>query len=410
MAGFNLKFLNADSDNLIPYLPYGVTTIEMSAEGDIRDGHIRPINHSIGDEDKLCVGFSDNTKDFLIIWGAGEEDGQKVNRDSAAERFFFQVLHLRNTYEKESITLTHTAEPIWEQQVWISAANNQSEVVRMTLGGVPNGRRIITFEGTKVPMYYPRWFPPRPSEGKKIEYRELPYPKLSIEFEENDRSVYSPISIYLHENGSKEKICDIVGDLAYAWPHLELFALLPEQGIYVVRLWLYWIHKRFIGDYFYGFTDIYEEGKYRKIEQKLVLEIPDIERFDFVLETKLGKITWYGTDFHYQEHWGRIKGDIVEARIAGGFDLVQSTISRLSDRLKQGGRYDLVEKLKNKLNDEQKLESMKFASIQDMSFEDAAERAYRDRALFNIKSHVPYVRNGEIANDMVSNVVSKTMQ
>ncbi|GAF80028.1 unnamed protein product, partial [marine sediment metagenome] len=368
---------------------------------------IRPRNHSIGDKDKQCVGFGDNTKDFLIVWGAGKEDGQKVNTDSAAGRFFFQVLHLRNMYGKESITLTHTAEPSWEQKVWLSTATNQSDVVRMKLSEMQYGNRHITFEGTKVPLYYPRWFPPRPNEGKRIEYKEIPYPKLSIEFKENDRSVYSPIFIYLHKDGNKEKICNIVGDLMYAWPHLELFALLPEQGIFVVRVWLYWIHKRFIGNYFYGFSasDISEEGKYRKIEQKLVLEIPDIERFDFILDTKLGKITWYGTDFHYQEHWGRIKGDIVEARIAGGFDLVQTTIDRYPDRFKNGDRYDLVEKLKNILSNEQKPESMKFESIPDMSLSNAAERAYEYRA-FNIKTHVPYVRNGEIAVDMISNIVS----
>jgi hypothetical protein len=46
MSRFFLKFLNADSNNWIPYLPFGVTTIEMSAEGNIIDGYIRPSMHA----------------------------------------------------------------------------------------------------------------------------------------------------------------------------------------------------------------------------------------------------------------------------------------------------------------------------------------------------------------------------
>jgi hypothetical protein len=99
MVDFNLKFLNADANNSIPYLPYGVTTIEMLVEGDIREGHIRPIKHSIGDKEKLFMGYEDNTKDFLIVWGAGEEEGQKISKDTAG-RIFFQVLHLRNLYAR----------------------------------------------------------------------------------------------------------------------------------------------------------------------------------------------------------------------------------------------------------------------------------------------------------------------
>ncbi len=407
MGRFNLKFLNADSNGSVPYLPFGVTTIEMSLEGDIKAGYIRPANSSLGGRDKMYVGFPDSTNDILIIWGAGKEQGQYIGPYTSG-RMFLQMLHLRGVHEKESVTFNHTADILWEQKLPVVRAYTGMDVVKMRLDRVQNDLRIIRFEGTKMPIYYPRWFPPKPTKGEKIQYVEEWYPELTVEFEENDRSLYSPIRIYLHKNGSKKKICNIEGDLMYSWPHVELFSLLPDEGIMVLRVWLYWIHKRFIGNVLYSFelTDKSEKGGYRKIGQDSMVEIPDIERFDFVLDTKKEKITWFSADFHYQEHWGRVKGEVVEARIAGGLDLVQETLERLRDRFEAREHYNPVETLKEVLMDEGKAESMSYDTVTDMAVNQVVERVRQQRAMFNIRTHVPYVKNGEIAAELVSSVVT----
>jgi hypothetical protein len=409
MGKFDLEFLNADSSGNISYLPFGVTTIEMAPKGEQIEGHIIPEKQSMKDDDQLHTGYADDTKDMLVIWGAGDEEGQVIAPGST-DRCFLNLINLKEVKEKELLTLTNP-DFRWKKQVSLTSACNPKEAVKMKFRNIEGNRKQITFEGRKIPLYYPRWFPPRPSEGKRIEYREINYPVLFADFEEKNSSVNSPISISLLENGKKKEICNIEGDLAYSLPHIELFALLPDAGIFVIRVWLYWIHKRFIGNRFYGFEnlDISEKRNYRKFEQKLTLEIPDIERFDFVFNSKIGKITWFGTDFHYQEHWGIVKGEVVEARVAGGFDIVGEVLKRIWERQKKSECYDLVEKLEKRQQIEFNQESINLTSIPEMTASEIVTRAYSYRKMFNIRTHVPYVKNGSIDHDMVSNIVSTTL-
>ena len=72
----NLKILNEFKPNVLQYLPYGVTTLEIKIEGDMDEllGYICPIK-TADRQKKLFVGFADESEDFLVIWGAGSEAG-----------------------------------------------------------------------------------------------------------------------------------------------------------------------------------------------------------------------------------------------------------------------------------------------------------------------------------------------
>lgn len=64
----NLKILNELKPNVLQYLPYGVTTLEIKIDGDIDEliGYICPFK--IADrQKKLFVGFADESEDFLYF-------------------------------------------------------------------------------------------------------------------------------------------------------------------------------------------------------------------------------------------------------------------------------------------------------------------------------------------------------
>ena len=83
MKDFNLKFLNSLNNERIPFLPFGVTSIEFAIKGKCKDGYIRPVNSTIQFPDKKeYVGFAENNEDFLVVWGGGDEYGQKVEANS----------------------------------------------------------------------------------------------------------------------------------------------------------------------------------------------------------------------------------------------------------------------------------------------------------------------------------------
>jgi hypothetical protein len=105
----NLRILNELEPNILQYLPYGVTTLEMKIEGDVDEllGHIYP-NKRPNRDKKLFVGFADQSEDFLVLWGAGSEEGLNVTNSNVNGRLFLQILHKGNTPDTQSITLCHS--------------------------------------------------------------------------------------------------------------------------------------------------------------------------------------------------------------------------------------------------------------------------------------------------------------
>ncbi|NIO37114.1 hypothetical protein GTO27_05360, partial [Candidatus Bathyarchaeota archaeon] len=90
MSGISLKFLNEKEPNVVQYLPYGVTTLEMRIFGNQKNltGYIYPKNRSDG-ENNFYVGYVNENYDannFLVLWGAGRREGLKIDKESASYR------------------------------------------------------------------------------------------------------------------------------------------------------------------------------------------------------------------------------------------------------------------------------------------------------------------------------------
>ena len=209
-------------------MPFGVTTIEMTIEGIVKKGHIYPKKVSDGKNEKLHVGYPDDTKDILVVWGAGNKEGQYVDSQITG-RMFMQIIHLKNHLaKKQSLTFKHTSYFSWEQQIWLTGATDD-DILRMKEPIKSGDLKIILFHGKKVPLYYPRWFPPRPTAGQNLVYKEIPYPNITIEFREKNEIIVSPINIYLFNKQRKKKICSIDGNISHSKPHVEIFALIPDE-------------------------------------------------------------------------------------------------------------------------------------------------------------------------------------
>jgi hypothetical protein len=108
----------------------------------------------------------------------------------------------------------------------------------------------------------------------------------------------------------------------------EVLRFLDDHHL-VVRLWFYWLHINFSADQVMEFVPEARRAAW-ETEAKRVLkglntgpitwhkreEVPDIERFDILLDPQDLNYKYVGTDTHWQEFWGTVEvGDPAEAEI-----------------------------------------------------------------------------------------------
>ncbi|NIO37113.1 hypothetical protein GTO27_05355, partial [Candidatus Bathyarchaeota archaeon] len=78
------------------------------------------------------------------------------------------------------------------------------------------------------------------------------------------------------------------GDWRYSWPHAELFTVFGDERYLVLRFWLYWIHENYSKNVFMGGKALLEETEDYETRlalwESLDIEVPDIERFDFLVD------------------------------------------------------------------------------------------------------------------------------
>jgi hypothetical protein len=393
----NLKVLNESKPNVLHYLPYGVTTLEMQVERDVEEvldlDCIYPKRRGTDRDKNLFVGFADQSEDFLILWGGGSERGLKVSDDNVNGRLFFQILHRGNiTTDTQSITLCHSGSDMPITTIKLVPAEDYTNLIRMNMCPAKEGSEfhIISFKGSKVPLYYPRWFPPRPSENKKIEYSEIDVPNIKIKFKVKESAfiaqVDSDIDIFL--NDDPNPIARISEDWRYSSLHAELFTIFGDSDYLILRLWCYWVNANFS---FGGSINI---------------ECPDYERFDFLIEMKKKKVTYVGTDFHYQEWWYKIDDgeDFTRAKIAGGLWTIERTLMGLKERFNTKENFDPMTLLKVMLR--QETTAMSPMKILREYIQSNRSKMGPNKAAGFFGKHIPYPENGRPVADLVSSVAT----
>jgi hypothetical protein len=431
-----LRILNEQQHNVLQYLPYGVTTIEMKVEGEESQafGFVSPKNQVLNKtNNNVYVGYSDgSSQDFLVLWGGGKEQGLEINSSNANARLFLNILHKGKSLENQNLSLIHSKLKNPIATIKLIPAKIDDDLVKMQL--TEQGESCnLTFKGNRIPTYYSRWFPPRPLENKKIQYYDIQLPFLEIKFsakhDNNNnifRSVTSDLDILLDNN----RIAQVTGDWRYSWPHAELFTVLDDSRDFIVlRLWMYWIHKNFSNNFFRSADPIIfdvldrpdklqsssqddeEEQKKRGILESLDIEVPDIERFDFLIDIKNKKIIWLGTDFHYQEFWYFFENSydkFVKARIGYHFETIVQVIKNLKDRMNPPQNYDPMTTLKKMLEQKQDIKrKLTLVNIQDeIPKISSKHNDINTRGQGIGRKHIPYPENGIAAEELISSVVT----
>jgi hypothetical protein len=389
----NLRILNEAEPNILQYLPYGVTTLEMKIEGDLDEalGHIYPNKRGDGGK-KLFVGFADQSEDFLVLWGGGSEEGLKVSNDNVNGKLFLQILHKGRTAETQNITLCYSGTETPITTIKLVPAEDSPNLVRMNMNPAKEGNEIqvISFKGSRIPLYYPRWFPPKPSENKKIQYSDIDAPNIKIKFKVKETAflpeVDSDIDILL--NDDPNPIARISEDWRYSSLHAEIFTIFGDSDHLILRLWCYWVNANF------------------SFGGSLNIECPDYERFDFLIDTKKKKILYVGTDFHYQEWWYKIDDgeSFTNAKIAGGLWTIERTLMGLRDRFNTKENFDPMTLLKDMLKQETRaLSPMK---ILREYIQLNRSNMVPNKAAGFFGKHIPYPENGRPVPELVSSIAT----
>jgi hypothetical protein len=281
-----------------------------------------------------------------------------------------------------------------------------------------NSIKTITFTGSKVPLYYPRWFPPRPSENEKIQYYETDLPNIKIKFKAKDSSfipeIDSDIDIFLND----KPIAKIVDDWRYSSLHAEIFTIFECSDYFVLRVWLYWVNATF-SNTFRGDKIIVTRNEAIRLNDNLSpvnkkskgfldsinVECPDYERFDFLVDMKKNKIVWVGTDFHYQEWWFKIDEaePLVRAKIASGLWTIEHSLKSLIDRFQPEENFNpmtlLRVMLKNAGTPSSNVPIMK-------DYISKNKNAPGPRGIGFLGKHIPYPENGKAVAELVSSIAT----
>jgi len=110
------------------------------------------------------LGYADDNKDFLVIWGAGMREGLKVNRSNADGRLFLNILHKGDNTAHGSLSLEHSNLIMPLSKIELIPSMVDAGVVRMNQSR--NGGILYhIIYGKSYASIHPRWFPPRMSEG-----------------------------------------------------------------------------------------------------------------------------------------------------------------------------------------------------------------------------------------------------
>ena len=266
----------------------------------------------------------------------------------------------------------------------------------------------ITFDGNLVGSYYPRWYPELYNliDNSNNNYYQFDPTISNISFNLFKKSQgFDKDRIIL--NFKENEIAIIEGDMDGANYHVDLFKF---NNAFVIRIWFLWISKKQFRD-----KNNLEPLQRRNLQSRGIFdnpELPDFERFDIIVSALNGNILAVCTDFHWQEYWYKLRKDYrnMIGVVAKLFHPVDESLSRLCNRNFVDNKYE------NIINDLRKIVSLSenfdlnpnLIYLQGEEIEESIhnrERMPVARGKNFFRSHVPYVRNGNILSNMISHIV-----
>ena len=308
-----------NSDELT-YRPHGVCTIKLKISSATKDQPALRLRVKDILSDDIAGGtfrgFPENNDALMVSWGGGHEPGPCVKpkdflhfKEDPVELLkgetsyiYFNLTHIKPSDLPESAVLTIEA--------YNPADNTITSTLTLTLvrpTDIPEKLRLILSdpddsdiwrigEGSHLQSYDPRWWP----EGVNYapEARDLP---LTIHRQENKLKLYwgdaaKPIIVITDRT---EPSILIPGSHQKDYLNSVLFDLFNfDDNHLALRVWFYWLNKHIGGDNFFGRH-----------------EVPDAERFDFILRKETGKPIFVCTDLHWSEMWGEVQEPPLEVSL-----------------------------------------------------------------------------------------------
>lgn len=172
------------------------------------------------------------------------------------------------------------------------------------------GEDRIVFRGSQIPTYLSRWWP-----DPCIQYHSAVLPDLSIHYQPLSAPATWPWprlwravgAALIGEPGRLEvrlggdPIMTIAGTIEPAlfrgrWVLPEVYRFYSPHYL-VLRLWFFWLDTG---------LDVLRHRMH---------EIPDIERFDVLIDLEEGKALYAGTDLHWREMWGAVQAQPIKSHI-----------------------------------------------------------------------------------------------
>ena len=428
MARCKIEVVNGTraSNNIynVIYLPFCVSTLKLLITNNGEENTnltIRPKNYIINNE-KCCGLVDDDTGnvEIEISWGGGDELGSIVSlRPKESQNSYMFINHksgaevkIHNlTLNVESEIGNHAVTDEYNEsdvRIKLYPLKARSPIIRQVQIGDDN--ESLSFEGTSVGLYYPRWFPELLNPLSSNIYYSLPFvPRFKIKLErKRSRSKKDIVRVNL---GDHKEIASIVGDLRGASFCSNLFRL--TENIFVIRLWFFWLnHKHFKDN---RNLEIIQAENMRLFGVEVSPELPDSERYDIVVNAT-GKILTVGTDYHWKEYWYKLpnnelamKGYIADWWRHRLFALFKNFIYGL-----RPVEYSSILNSLNKLTfgiagyvDVRGTMAEELARSEQDSTALMIDHEDRVRGKSVFRSHVPYVENGFIIRDMISRRVDE---
>ncbi len=306
--------------------------------------------------------------DLWVAWGAGDERGfcvktkdrfkiNKVPLPLDDDQFYYVYLHL---IHRPQDPFAHT--PTLQQgsgqadkTLTVHAVGKDGKVygettVRLTVPAaaanpvrahwdwdIDAGVSTVTLRSAdggpaQLPRYVSRWWPVR-----QVEY--LPVDEATAQFIQDLKIIYrrqadGQNSGRIDVSLGHTPLAEFTGDIALPLHDYRLFTaevlrFLDDRHL-VVRLWFYWVHLGFSVDQLMTFVPPHRRAEWRTEAERVFdahkhgllpwhkrEEVPDVERFDLLLDPNDLNVKYVGTDTHWQEFWAIVAdGEPLKARIA----------------------------------------------------------------------------------------------
>jgi len=296
------------------YLPYGSRTLkfQIDAPAGAHLAWLRPLHRHANPHLVAC--HEDDHDNLLITWGGGDKRGYRLDF-SAGDRFaYLHVTHragrLADRYHV-TVILETDAGDVFRQGIWLHCPQ-VIDPLQATWEAIDPNLSRITFDGQSLPVYQSRWWP-----RSQVWYRPLAAPPpVQIEYRRSVDGVFGAIRVLWRH----QPLAEVTGHLDLPLHDARLFAAnlfdFFDNRYWVLRLWFQWLHTHFepsdlLGAALVQRTWAVEDPRVVEANALNALldrgereEVPDIERFDLLLDTATGQVVYAGTDLHWQEFWG----------------------------------------------------------------------------------------------------------